>query len=162
MKKCNFLKIILTIVILLFFASCQENELNNKKMFKRNVEYYYNKPIKYLILDSKYKLKNYLFDEADSYLYLDGLFLTFSNDVKIFVAIDKFKFQSEKREGRFWDINKCILENASEIKFLTDLPLNNGGVKQNVTVEFIAMDSIIIHDDFFDAYKKKLDSLSAK
>lgn len=154
MSKC-FLKLIGLTPVLVFIASCRNNELDRKKMFEQNISFYYDKPVKNLILDAKYKLKNYTFAEADSYFYLDGLYLTFTNDVKIFVEIKKFEFQSKKREGDFWDINKCILEDASEIRLLTDLPLNNGGVKQNVTIEFIAKDSIIIRDDFYDAYREK-------
>lgn len=149
-------------MLLFICVCCQNDELNSKRMFSNNASFYLNKPIKNILLDSKYKLKHYSFAEADSYFYLDGIFLTFSNDVKIFVGIEDFRFQAKRRQDRVWDINKCILERASEIKLVTDKPLHYKQFKQNVTIEFIAKDSIVVRDDFYDFYRDKFDSLQAK
>ena len=156
----NYYKLTTLLFLSIIAVSCSKDQenirtLNQKKMFAKNIRAYYDKPIKFLILDSKCKLMHFSFVESAAPFYLDGLSLTFINDVKIFVRIDKFRYESKRKADKLWDINKCILEHASKIELMSDEPIDYKNFKQTVTVEFISMDSIIVRDDFYEFYLNK-------
>src|SRR5437899_4632355 len=65
--------------------------LDKKNMFQNSISSYTGRPVKYLILESNYKLKHFGFEEAEAPFYLDGISLTFQNDVKLFVDIADFR-----------------------------------------------------------------------
>lgn len=153
-------RIFLLTVILISLHSCdyfdpELRKLRQKDMFTKSPSFFIGRPVKEIILRSKFRLVNYSFAEASAPFFLNGLYLTFSNDVKILVRIDEFKYVKKRGDGKLWDINQCILERASGIEFLTDKPVHYQTFQQKVSIDFVSADSIIIRDDLFDHYRKK-------
>lgn len=163
-KKCKDMikDILMLIIIISISASCgvpldkKTRSLDDRNIFKNNISSYIGRPIKYLILDSRYKLKYISFGEASAPFYLDALLLVFSNDVYIRVSIDEFHFVEQKNMTKFWDINKCILEEASFIELITDEPIDYDYSDHEIIVEYISLDSIKIVDrkDKWAEYRK--------
>jgi len=160
MKRLN--PIILIVVVVVCFGCTNKDikTLNDKRMFNKSINRYLNKPIKYLILDSKSKLKTFSFADDSAPFYLDGITLTYFNDVKIFVGINEFKFESFRKAGKLWDINKLILENASSIELISDKKSNYVPLRNNIRIEFISYDSIRIEDTVVEGVLKKKKLLS--
>jgi len=158
------MKFIAPLFICFVIFSCSdksERALDQKKMFKKQINEYYNSPVKFLILDSKYKLKHFSFYEASAPFYLDGISLTFSNDVKILVRINELRYETKRKEGKLWDVNKVLLEHASKIELISDQSIDYKDFKQSVNIEFISADSIVVRDDFYDFYLKKKQMLDS-
>ena len=139
-------------ILFVTFLSCgpsideQTKALDKRRMFKNNISSYIGRPIKYLILESNYKLKYFGYEEADAPFYLGGVSLTFVNDVKIFIDIENFRFEKHKNMKKSWDFNKCILEEAGCIKLMSDTPIVYKYFKQDLLVEYISFDSLRITD----------------
>ncbi|MEI6346847.1 MAG: hypothetical protein WCP69_02760 [Bacteroidota bacterium] len=146
MNKNNLL---LLILILLLFSCKNRIDGNTKKidsmnMFKHDIEYYIDKPIKYLILDSKFSLKTIGYSTGCTPFVLNGLSLKFSNDVTIVAFIDDFNYINKKNKSLSWDVNKCILENTDSI-FLSSIKSNvDEDFKQTLSVEYVCLDSLFL------------------
>lgn len=138
------------VLALLIGCSVQYRKIDNLNMFENNISSYKHRPIKYLILDSSYGLKEFYFKESEN-LFLDGIYLVFENNVTILVTIKDFEFETKYKKGKQWDINKCILENADDIFLDSTTPFIMPGYSQEVNVKYMSKDSLLINKiDTFD------------
>ena len=143
-------KILLSQIILfqVLFIGCSDDDLtllDEKKMFVKPTSNYIGGSVKDLILGSRKSLKYYSYIESNAPFYLKGITLTFTNNVKIQVELDKLKYVNKKNLEKRWNINKCLLENIKSMKVLQMDTIKYKYIHKDILIEYISYDSILIH-----------------
>lgn len=138
--------------LLLISSMCNHtarDEVQNSqfiRLYEKSIKNYIGKPVKKLILESKYKLTNIGYDHLHGTSNIDGLFLTFANRVTLIISFDELRYLERHSENAVWDLNKCVLEKAYDI--CVYIPKDTSYYfpsNDNVSIQFISKDSIIIN-----------------
>lgn len=135
--------------LLLILSTCNYNARNDVQnsrfieMYGKGVKNYIGKPVKKLILESKYKLDFVSYYHEHGGSNIDGLWLEFANRVTLRIIFDELKYLEEHSRNMKWDLNKCVLETVYDIYVAKDTIYFSSF--DEVSIQFISKDSIFIN-----------------